>query len=479
LRAIDPLTDDRVNIVFNDARNALKLTSKSYDAIISQPSHPWTAAASHLYTLEFMELAKAHLNEDGVYLQWMDSTYVDSQLLRSLAATILDVFESARVYRVGARDLMFLASDGQLEVEQRLLQSGRPLSEQPLHFGNLGMNGPEDLIAMLALDENGMREFAEGAAPSTDDRNLMAMRSRYRGDGLTGPGLDALFEPYDPLLDRTSWIYRELGQRLDFVYLANRLMRFQQTGRVAGLTAAIRDESTRAVIAAEERRFLGDIEGAAEFLAQALQSEPGNVDARYARLALALPTIAQGNVPNELRPLTSNLPAAPRAVIRGWPLAAAQNWADLAQLDSDLGRSNVSDIWYPQTVQLRAEWRVRVANDARYPQQALQMIDRVLAINPDLNLFVLRAVAAIALKDDAAFIESNLRARIYMQEELRRAIDGDLQMSDDDARRSMQRIRALSAKLDELADAGSRRADQVSRSMDDLLQRYQAFVDSP
>ena len=66
-RAIDPLKDDRINIITNDARSALALTSKKYDAIISQPSHPWTAGASHLYTREFMNLAKDHLNPDGVF----------------------------------------------------------------------------------------------------------------------------------------------------------------------------------------------------------------------------------------------------------------------------------------------------------------------------------------------------------------------------------------------------------------------------
>lgn len=52
MRDNDPLADPRFNIVINDARNALRLTGKTYDAIVSQPSHPWTAGASHLFTRE-------------------------------------------------------------------------------------------------------------------------------------------------------------------------------------------------------------------------------------------------------------------------------------------------------------------------------------------------------------------------------------------------------------------------------------------
>ena len=67
MRAIDPLADPHINIVINDARNALRLTCKSYDAIVSQPSHPWTAGASHLFTREFAADVKDHLNDDSVF----------------------------------------------------------------------------------------------------------------------------------------------------------------------------------------------------------------------------------------------------------------------------------------------------------------------------------------------------------------------------------------------------------------------------
>ena len=40
-RNIDPLADPRIKLIINDARNALRLTDKRYDAIVSQPSHPW------------------------------------------------------------------------------------------------------------------------------------------------------------------------------------------------------------------------------------------------------------------------------------------------------------------------------------------------------------------------------------------------------------------------------------------------------
>ncbi|MEM7357155.1 MAG: fused MFS/spermidine synthase, partial [Acidobacteriota bacterium] len=49
----DPLADPRLSLHTNDARGALRLTGRRFDAIVSQPSHPWTSGASHLFTREF------------------------------------------------------------------------------------------------------------------------------------------------------------------------------------------------------------------------------------------------------------------------------------------------------------------------------------------------------------------------------------------------------------------------------------------
>ncbi len=242
LRDADPLADPRVNIAINDARNALKLTRKSYDAIVSQPSHPWTAGASHLFTREFVADVRSHLNEGGVFLQWMNAEFVDEALLRTLAATLLAEFEYVGLYHPWTRVLMFLASDAPLDLEIELARTGRPIIEDVLHFGRMGIYGVEDLLASLAIDEQGMLSFARRAELSIDDNNLMATRSRARADGLTTEDLETLFEAYDPLLRTGSWVHTQLGG-IDYGYLARRLILTAQTSRGTALAATIPDFS--------------------------------------------------------------------------------------------------------------------------------------------------------------------------------------------------------------------------------------------
>ncbi|MFT5154029.1 MAG: spermidine synthase, partial [Planctomycetota bacterium] len=177
LRDVDPFADPRLRVIENDARSALALTDKRYDIIVSQPSHPWTAGASHLYTREFIGQAKEHLTDQGAFLQWMNASFVSEELLKILGATMLDSFENVRLYRPDSHTLLFIGSDAPLEVERQMLESGEPFRNPSLRpfFAHLGFQSVEDVAVMLALDEAGMRALCGSSPINTDDKNHLAM----------------------------------------------------------------------------------------------------------------------------------------------------------------------------------------------------------------------------------------------------------------------------------------------------------------
>ena len=362
LRDNDPLADPRVNIAINDGRNALKLTRKTYDAIVSQPSHPWTAGASHLFTREFAAEAGRHLNEGGVFLQWMNGEFVDGDLLRSLAATLLAEFEHVRLYNPSGRVLMFLASDAPLDVEVQLARTGRPIVDDAAHFGRMGINGVEDLLAALAIDERGMLSFARRAAPSTDDNNLMATRSRARADGLWSADMLELFEPHDPLVRAGSWVHTQLGA-IDYGYLARRLIASGQTSRGTALAAAIPDFSRRFEVYGLLFQATGQGGQAPESFANALTADPLNMQARYTAVRGHLGALSLGEAPEDIAEIAAGLQGAPAAVIPGLAHEAAADWASLAAFDETLAGSILTDAWFPEAARLRAAWRANVAEE--------------------------------------------------------------------------------------------------------------------
>jgi spermidine synthase len=204
-RDADATSDPRVHIAINDARNALRLTAKTYDAIVSQPSHPWTAGASHLFTREFFALVKSRLNEDGVFVQWMNAEFLDEALLARLAATLLAEFKNVRIYEPSALALHFLASDGPIDIGQQVAMTGRPLGDDPLHYARNGINSPFSLANALLLDERGVAQIAAGYKPTTDDDNRMAFDSNVSAQGLGTVQLSRITADIKPRPDTESW----------------------------------------------------------------------------------------------------------------------------------------------------------------------------------------------------------------------------------------------------------------------------------
>jgi spermidine synthase len=405
-RAADPLADPRVRVVQNDGRNALRLTAKTYDAIISQPSHPWTAGASHLFTREFVRLARQHLESDGVFVQWMDAGLVTEPLLRSLAATLASEFPHLRLYRPTPVSLVFLASAAPLEPERSLASSGRPIprSQPDPHFGRFGLGSLEDLVAALALDGAGVAALAAGAAPVTDDANQMATRSRSRGDGLGSAELARLLAPHDPLLDPRSWIHTGLAGQLDFVYLAQRLLRVGQAARVEGLAHAVASASLRSTLQGLLLRRAGDAPRAAAAYQAAIAADPANAQARYLLIRDALERLGSGRAPASVLAFAEGLPGSASAVIEGWRRAREGDREALARLDPELAGTRRTDAWYVDAVRLRAEWRARATPEAA--ASALAMIDDALHQSGDPELRRLRFECALAIGDADLLAES-------------------------------------------------------------------------
>ncbi len=481
IRDVDPLADPRVNVVINDARNALRLTGKSYDAIVSQPSHPWTAGASHLFTREFIAEAGNHLNEGGVFLQWMNAEFVDESLLRSLAATLVAEYEYVRLYHPVSRVLMFLASDAALDVELELARSGRPISDAVTHFNRIGINGIEDLLAALVLDEEGVRSFARFADISTDDNNLMATRSRPRGDGLQPAELLDLLLPHDPLGRADSWVHAQFGERIDYGYIARRLAIAGQTLRATEMAAALPDFSKQFEIFGLLFGAAGETEQARESLTDALGADPLNVRARYSFVSEYLNALGRGEAPEDIRQIAAELSGTPAVVIQGAAYEVAGDWEALAALDEALAESVVTDIWYPEAAQLRAVWRLNAGeNRERLAAEALRIVEDVLLVAPYESLHRLRVMSALTLGDADRLVESSSALVRYINDNLTALANSGYRLSAEELAQFRENLVEIANDLgDDLDAADPERRTEVRDNANTLIQYLDDYPLAP
>lgn len=395
-----PLRDPRIRVVLNDARNGLGLTSKKYDAIVSQPSHPWTAGASHLYTQEFVQLAHDHLQPDGVFVQWMSDEFIDDNLFLSLGATLLEVFDHVRVYRPKGPGMLFVGSDSSLAVEAQFETNSETFHQNAEFFAKLGVSNLEDLCFLLTLDGAGLSELCHDATPITDDDNRIALRTRET----LQPGQHAvkleLFQSVDPLLNRTRRD-RLLGDRtINFVYLTRRLFNAGFEDRARLLAADIPSLSERRIAESWLAIASGDFAKAAEPLDEAESLAPDNAEVRFNRFLYNQLQLSQ----NAMVPVSDaydGFPASLMAVIQGTRYAQAGQWDELSRLESDLATVKPTNGWFAAANQLRVTWRLATATPDNPVRgvEAIDIIDRTMPIQSAIDMLALRARAAVRTGD--------------------------------------------------------------------------------
>lgn len=92
------LRDGRTQVVYDDARHFILTTKEKFDIITSDPIHPWVKGTSALYSKEYFELCKRHLNPGGVVTQWVPLYESDVKTVKSELATFFDVFPNGTIW---------------------------------------------------------------------------------------------------------------------------------------------------------------------------------------------------------------------------------------------------------------------------------------------------------------------------------------------------------------------------------------------
>ncbi len=121
------LSDPRVHVIFDDARNFLLTTREKYDLIISEPSNPWIAGVATLFTDEFYAGARRALAPGGKFVQWLQSYSLAPADLKMVVATLAPSLR--RRHLVACRGTGSASSGPKRQLEIQIRPASIPLAK--------------------------------------------------------------------------------------------------------------------------------------------------------------------------------------------------------------------------------------------------------------------------------------------------------------------------------------------------------------
>lgn len=194
----DVLRNPKVHIEIGDARELLLTTRQRYDLVFSEPSNPYRAGISSLFTQDFYEAVRARLSPGGIFVQWLQAYEVDPQTVRTVYATLGSVFGSVETFSGKNDDLLLVASEKPIRYDGDALR--RRLSEEPFASAMQDawrVTGLEGFLAHYVARDSLTRAIvrAEGGRLNRDDKNLVEFgfaRSLGQGGLFQGDDLRAL-----------------------------------------------------------------------------------------------------------------------------------------------------------------------------------------------------------------------------------------------------------------------------------------------
>ncbi|MGH8742581.1 MAG: fused MFS/spermidine synthase, partial [Burkholderiales bacterium] len=104
--------DPRSRVHIEDAKTFFSSHQARYDVIVSEPSNPWVSGVASLFSAEFYQHVRRHLNEGGLFVQWVQLYEFSPHLLASVIEALRPAFSDYVIWLPNDGDMIITAVHG-------------------------------------------------------------------------------------------------------------------------------------------------------------------------------------------------------------------------------------------------------------------------------------------------------------------------------------------------------------------------------
>ncbi len=169
-----PLETGRVRVVSEDARTWLLATSRTFDAIVSEPSNPWLSGPAKLFTADFFRLVRGKLRPGGVFGQWVQVYGLAPDHFRAIVRAFRDVFPDVRVFAtIEGTDLLLVGGTGEGPLDLARLEARVAAPAVRRDLARVGVEGVAGLLSRCVAGPREVAAIAGDGPRNTDDNGLV------------------------------------------------------------------------------------------------------------------------------------------------------------------------------------------------------------------------------------------------------------------------------------------------------------------
>ncbi len=224
----------------------------------------------------------------------------------------------------------------------------------------------------------------------------------------------------------------------------------------------------------------GETQESQRNLLLAIDADPTSNAGRYALLRPWFGRLARGEEPPQrIRETLQSIEGTAAVAVQAWRAASQDNWAEVQALDDTLATVLPTDLWYLDTVKLRADWRIKSSQDMQpdAARQAVALIDEAIAIYQDPEFYSMRLVAAYVAGDTPEIIETARRLIYLFSKEMQLVEDGEIDPTMPMLQRKAQQVAAVRQLLSDVEHderVSSYKVEELRGSVDRIIERLRA-----
>ncbi|MBT8397865.1 MAG: hypothetical protein KJN92_12915, partial [Gemmatimonadetes bacterium] len=165
------LDEPRYNLILNDGRNHVLVTDKEYDVISIDATSPKMAGNGSLYALDFYELLKERVSEDGIVVQWIPHHLISDVEVMMTAKSFMSAFPHATLWFSPLRqNAVLIGTQKELEIDYGRLEAAFQDQVIREELESVNVADPIGFLSGFLMGEDVLAAYV-GDIPDNTDNN--------------------------------------------------------------------------------------------------------------------------------------------------------------------------------------------------------------------------------------------------------------------------------------------------------------------